>query len=131
MDRTISSNRRRSSADRLKSPISLHGPFAGHPGLVRAVAVTTDGRTIISAGYDGTVRTWDSATGHPGHTLTGHTGAVHAVAVTADGRTIISAGYDGTVRTWDSATGHPGHTLTGHTGAVHAVAVTADGRTII
>src|SRR5664279_2697704 len=103
MDRTIivqpAKDINVSSADRLKSPISLHGPFAGHPGWVGAVAVTTDGRTIISAGEDGTVRTPSRDTSQPRHPLTGHTGPVLAVAVTTDGRTIISAGEDGTVRT--------------------------------
>ena len=61
-------------------------PFAGHPGPVRAVAVTPDGTQIITAGVDGTARIWDRASGQQvGPALTGHTGYVRAVAVTPDG----------------------------------------------
>jgi WD40 repeat protein len=77
-------------------------PFAGHPGRVRAVAVTPDGTQIITAGDDGTARIWDRASGQQvGPALTGHTGYVRAVAVTPDGTQIITAGDDGTIRIWD------------------------------
>ena len=50
-------------------------PFAGHPGRVRAVAVTPDGTQIITASADGTARIWDRASGQQvGPALTGHTG---------------------------------------------------------
>ena len=68
--------------DTSERPVSLSGPFAGHPGPVMAVAVTPDGRTLVSGGReDGTVRTWDAVTGAAGLTLTGHPGGVLAVAL--------------------------------------------------
>jgi WD40 repeat protein len=57
-------------------------PFAGHPGPVTAVAVTPDGRQIITGGgNDGTARLWDRSSGQLQTTLTGHTGPVRAVAL--------------------------------------------------
>ena len=99
----------------------------GHRSGVNAVAVTADGRTVVSGSDDETVRVWDPASGQA-RTLEGHGGWVLAVAVTADGRTAVSGSEDGTVRVWDLATG-AARVLKGHDGKVNAVAVTPDGHT--
>src|SRR5450759_1578971 len=114
-----------------QSAWSPDDPFAGHPDPVWAMAVTPDGRQIITGGDDGTARLWDRASGRLQTTLTAHTGPVWAVAVTPDGRQIVTGGGDGTARLWDRASGRLQTTLTGHTGPVWAVAGTPDGRQII
>src|SRR5262249_53011790 len=65
------------------TPASLTEPggpqelaLVGHKSPVEAVAVTPDGRLIISGGQDGTVRVWDLVSGRLKRTLTGHTGTV-------------------------------------------------------
>ncbi|WP_372512174.1 WD40 repeat domain-containing protein, partial [Frankia umida] len=80
------------------APSASRAPFWGHPGVVRAVVVSPDGRQIVSGGDDGSVRVWDRASGVEQVVLTGHTGPVNAVAVTPDGRQIVSGGRDGSVR---------------------------------
>jgi WD40 repeat protein len=90
---------------RLSGEPPHRAPFWGHPGPVQAVAVTPDGRRIVTGGADGTVRVWDRETGVEQAVLTGHTGLVLAVAVTPDGRQIVTGGGDGTVRVWDRDTG--------------------------
>ena len=62
------------------------------PRRVSAVAVSADGRTAVSGGYDGTVRVWDLTGTAPPRLLPGHTGWVRAVAVSADGQTAVSGG---------------------------------------
>ena len=108
----------------------LGAPLIGHRRAVSAVAVSADGRFLVSGGDDRTVRIWDLSTATEGGArLTGHQGEVHAVALRADGRLAVSGGEDGTVRIWDMATGTQlGAPLTGHQGEVYAVAVSADGR---
>ncbi|MDT3438727.1 P-loop NTPase fold protein [Pseudofrankia sp. BMG5.37] len=106
-------------------------PFWGHAGAVAALAVTPDGRQIITGGDDGAVRLWDRESGAVQGVLTGHTGQVLAVAVTPDGQQIITGGGDGVVRLWDRESGAEQGVLTGHTDRVFAVVVTPDGRQIV
>jgi WD40 repeat protein len=80
-----------------------------HTSPVTAVAVTPDGRHMISGSHDHTLRVWDLATGQTKKTLLGHTGSVAAVAVTPDGRQVVSGSRDRTLRVWDLA---PGETKT-------------------
>jgi WD40 repeat protein len=88
--------------------------FAGHPGRVSCVHFTADGRRLLSAGHDGTLRLWDVSTGQCLRTFEGHEGAVTSACLSADDRRALSGGLDRSVRLWDLETGEclrhwPGH----------------------
>ncbi len=58
----------------------------GHGGPVRALAVSPDGKRLISASFDTTAITWSLASGTAEKVLRFHEGAVNAVAFLKDGR---------------------------------------------
>jgi WD40 repeat protein len=102
--------------------------LTGHEDRVECVAVTSDGRYVLSGSDDTTVRVWDLATGQEVRRFTGHAGWVNSIAVTPDGQYIVSGSGDKTVRLWDLATGQEVRQFTGHRDSVVSVAVTPDGR---
>ena len=105
----------------------------GHTDWVNAVAVSPDGRFIVSGSWDNTVKVWEAESGHLLRSLEGHTDRVRAVAVSLDGRFIVSGSSDRTVKVWEAESGRLLRSLEGHTGWVNAVAVAVspDGRFIV
>ncbi len=79
------------------------------------MAVSPDGRWIVSGSADRTVKVWEAATGRLLRSLEGHTGSVRAVAVSPDGRFTVSGSEDRTVKVWEAATGNLLCSLEGHT----------------
>ena len=102
--------------------------LVGHGGFVKSVAVSKDGRTAITAGFDYRLILWDLADQSELRDFQGHEAPVNSVAFLADGRRAVSSGDDGTLRLWDLASGALLHTFEGHEGKVAEVAVSPDGR---
>ena len=73
-----------------------------HPKQVNAVAVTPDGRRLLTASHDGSIRTWDAATGASGPSFDWEIGPVTALAFSPDGLTCAAAGLNGNVVVWDA-----------------------------
>jgi WD40 repeat protein len=74
----------------------------GHTGAVYSVALSANGRTLASCGFDGTVRLWDTAHRRVLAKLEGHAGAVRGMGFDEAGRTLASGSLDGTVKLWDT-----------------------------
>src|SRR2546423_2260188 len=58
---------------------SMLQTLEGHSSLVSAVAFSPDGKRLVSASYDQTIRLWDATTGAALQTIRGHRAFVKAV----------------------------------------------------
>jgi WD40 repeat protein len=102
-----------------------------HKNFVVAVAVTPDGKKVVSGSADQTLRVWDLESGQCLATFEGHTGGVQAVAVTPDGKMIVSSSVDMTLKVWDLESGQCIFNLIGHSGYGGGLAITPDGKKVV
>ncbi len=85
-----------------------------HPGGATSVAFSPDSRTIYAGSYDGSVQTWDLASGKAGRALTGATGTVWTIDMSRDGKLLAAGGEDGVARVWSLSGSEPPRALRGH-----------------
>jgi len=107
--------------------------------MVRALAMSPDGKTLASGGEDSEIQLWDVPTAKPGLKLVGSTDWVMCLAFSSDGQRLASGGYDGIVRLWEVSTGKklldalatpppPPNTPAPPTNVVFALAFSPDGK---
>jgi WD40 repeat protein len=89
----------------LRTIESGHFQFEGHFGRINALRFSADGKFLISASEDCTIRLWEVRSGHCLNVLEGHADEVMCVDISADTLEIVSGGKDGLVRLWDISTG--------------------------
>jgi WD40 repeat protein/serine/threonine protein kinase len=99
--------------------------------LVTSLAFSPDGKRLISASMDKTIKIWDVSRGEVIHNCNGHEDSIWSAAVSPDGKYIVSGSGDGTVRIWNIDTGEQVRKLSGHNGSVFSVAFSPDSKRII
>lgn len=116
----------------LNGPSKRWSRSAVHPGAVKALAVSADGKLIVTASPDRSIHLWQTAEMGLWRTIAkAHPAPITAVAISPDRRLIVSGSEDRTLRLWDAATGRPqGPPMKGHEDTVTAVAFSPDGRRI-
>jgi WD40 repeat protein len=98
---------------------------------VLGVAFSPDGRRVISASRDGTVRLIDASAGKLIHCLA-HPSA-YSVAISPDGKKAISTGYgdNQTLRLWDLETGKELQRFAGYQSRINGAAFSPDGKQVL
>jgi WD40 repeat protein len=122
---------------RMSMTLKAHQAFV----YVQDVAITGDGRYVISAAFDSAnhpsgaredvLKVWDLNRGSDSSMFIGHSDQVMAVAVSTDGKRVASASWDHTIKIWDLESGRELQTLKGHTNIVNAVAISPNGQMLL
>lgn len=99
--------------------------FEGHTVAVWGLAVSADGQTLVSADTDGTLRSWDAASGAAKAQSQPLGRPVRDLVMRGD--EVFSASDDGKVRRHALADLGTTATLEGHVSSVYAIALNADG----
>lgn len=94
---------------------------SGHASPINGVAFFPDDDKLLSAGSDGTLRSW-SADGTAGEVFYRREGALFDVAISHDGRFVATTGTTHAVRLIDARSGKQLPPLRGHTAKVFSLA---------
>jgi cytochrome c len=103
--------------------------LAGHGGPVRALAISPDGKRVVSGSFDTSAILWSLATESAEQVLRFHSDAVNAVTFLPDGR-IATAGADARIAIWTAGGQQPDQILEGHHAPIAGLAVSPDGSTL-
>ncbi len=103
--------------------------LTGHSQSVGALAISPDGKTLVSGSDDTTIKVWNLETGNLLLTLTGHTDIILSLAISPNGQTIASSSLDGTVKLWNLQTGELIRTIK-RDWLVKSIAYSPDGQKI-
>jgi cytochrome c len=98
----------------------------GHGGPVRAIAVSDDGRSVLSGSFDTSAIRWSLVTEFAEQVLRFHSDAVNAVAFLKDGR-MVTAGADARIAIWTAGRQQPDRVFDGHRAPIVSLAVSPDG----
>lgn len=105
---------------------SLEG---GHDTNVWAVAVSNDGKALITTGYNGKIVVWNVAEKKPQATLE-KKGWCRGVALSPDGSKFATAHEDGNITIWETAGAKESKTIKAHEAAVYDLEFAADNNTL-
>lgn len=85
--------------------------YEAHDSWILSVAISSDGKKIVSASADKTIKIWNLSPWRLDHTLKEHTSWVNAVTITPDNKTIVSGSADKTIKLWNLQTGKSRQTI--------------------
>ncbi|KIK32064.1 hypothetical protein CY34DRAFT_195003 [Suillus luteus UH-Slu-Lm8-n1] len=106
----------------------LVATLKGHTDIVRCLAWTKDGKTLISGSSDCSIRIWNTTNWKQTAVLDEHTSVVYGIAISPNGRILASASWDNTARLWNLENGQPISSPIQHTDEVNCVSFSAGGK---
>ena len=105
--------------------------LSGHEGGAYFVEFSPRGDLLASAGKDGTVRIWDTASWQLIRTIEASSKEVNVAAYSPDGKILATVDDEGKLKLWDSASGRCQLEVAAHTGDAVIARFSPDGHTIV
>lgn len=110
------------------------GTLSGHRGPVYALAVSRDGKTLVSGSKDKTLKIWNIKLRKPIKTLgvlDGHRSAVRSIVIADEGRLIASGSDDKTIIVWNSKSGEIINQIKKHKGKILGMTLSSDTKSLV
>jgi len=101
----------------------------GNP--INSCAFSPDGKLVLSANDDRTLKIWNVKTRTEIKTLKSHDEGVNCCSYSPDGKLIVSGSKDNNLIIWDSLTYKELARLEGHSDMINSCAFSPDGKTIV
>ncbi len=111
--------------------VELQHSLMGHSHIVSSLALSKNGKILVSASKDKTIKIWHLKRGELIRTIKGHIDRVCAVALSKDEQIIASGSADKTIKLWHLETGELLSTFTGHKDTVTALAFADKGNILV
>jgi len=105
--------------------------FKAHQNKVSTLAISKDGKRLITGSNDSNVIIWDAETGKPIHILDDHKAEITGVCISADGQLIVSSSSDGTTRVWNAQNGDTLFIFSNNGESVVKIALSGNGNRVI
>jgi WD40 repeat protein len=93
-------------------PADVLATLAGHTETVYGITFTPDGKHVVTASFDHTLKLWDASTAKEIKTFggpNGHRDMVVTLALSRDGTRLASGGQDNLLKVWDVPTSKAVH----------------------
>jgi len=103
----------------------------GHSDWVSTVALSPDGKKIITGSRDNTAKVWDVRTGKLLLNLIGHKEWVISAAFSPDGKKIITGSFDSTIKVWELNSGKILIDIKEKNSKIKSAAFSSDGKKIL
>ncbi len=114
----------------VEGPPGVLRHFKGHSRAVEALAVSRDGRWMVSGSADGTIYTWDLATGDQRHQLAPPGRAVISVAFILNDRYVVGSNGAKEIAVWDFRDGQLTNSLPAGKSYLASIAASPDGELV-
>jgi WD40 repeat protein len=102
----------------------------GHGGEVFACSFTPDGQLVLTAGWDGFLRLWETGQGEQVHEVKASARPLSACCVTPDGKRWLCGSLDGMLSQWDAHTHQQISLFMAHTRPISSIIFSADGNLV-
>jgi WD40 repeat protein len=103
------------------------GGLEAHGGVVTSVGFTPDGRQVVTASEDGTIKFWDMKNGKSTLEIAAHRGGVLCHSMHPSGEYVATSGKDKSVRVWRVKDGAQVYVNDNYQDEVTSVAYAPDG----
>lgn len=110
--------------------INLTQTLTGHSDAVWSVAVSQDGKTVVSGDADKKIKVWNLEA-NTENDLIGHTATIRSLVLTDNDKTVVSGSDDGNIKIWNLQKKQLVKTLFECSTPIFSVAVSPDEKTIV